>query len=321
MEPKFYNELWMHREMIRDKVRSSTYQEAIRKAVQPGDTVLDFGTGSGILAMFSVQAGAKKVYAVERTEVTAITRELIQANGMQDRIEIIEENMDDVKLPAKVDVITSEWMGGFGVDENLYHYVIKARDRWLVPEGRMVPATVTAFMAPTFDESMHAALAFFQSKPYGLNLNPIASRTANEVHNAMHHVTGTTLLAEPQVLWLSNGYTDTVETASGPWQAEQSFVMNKSGTLSALTAWFSSALHEDVTLTNAPDAPATHWGRTVMPLEQPIQVEAGTTIDVRFACSPKEHNLCETSWAVKYGNTDWQSHTGRQGCTASPGFH
>lgn len=321
MEPKFYHELWMHREMLRDEVRSSTYQMAIHKAVKPGDTVLDFGTGSGILAMFAAQAGARKVYAVERTEVTAITRELIAANNMQDRIEIIEEDMDAVQLPGKVDVITSEWMGGFGVDENLYHYVIKARDRWLADGGRMVPAQVTAFIAPAYDENMHATLSFFRASPYGINLDPIAVRTAKEVHNAMHHVKGKTLLAPPQILWHSDAYQDTAESAAGPWTAELSFTAAQSGIFTALTAWFSSVLHDSIMLTNAPDAPPTHWGRTVMPLTEPLQVEPGMTIDVRFACHPVDHNLCQTHWSVRANQSEWQEHSGFQGCTASPGFH
>lgn len=321
MEPKSYNELWMHREMLRDEVRSSTYQQAIRKAVRPGDTVLDFGTGSGILAMFSAQAGARKVYAVERTDVTAVTRELIAANHMQDIIEIIEEDMDNVQLPDPVNVITSEWMGGFGVDENLYHHVIQARDRWLAPGGRMVPAQVTAFLAPASDQSVDATLGFFRRQPYGINLDPIAIRTANEVHNAMHHVTGSTLLATPQPLWHSDAYTDTPETAAGPWTAELSFPITRSGTVSALSAWFSADLHGNTILTNGPDAPRTHWGRSVMPLLTPLPVTAGMTLHVRFACRPATHNLCHTEWSVSTDANQWQVHAGRQGCTASPGFH
>lgn len=321
MEPKSYNQLWMHREMLRDKIRCNAYKEAILKTVKPGNAVLDVGTGSGILAMFSVLAGAGKVYAVERTEVTEITRELITANGMGDRIEIIQSDIEEAQLPEKVDVITAEWMGGFGIDENLYHPVLQARDNWLKPGGHMIPATVTALLAPAFDESVDRSLAFWRSRPYGLDLSPIAERTANEVHNAMHHVTGTGLLSDPQRIWHSDALNDTLESAAGPWSVECSFTINRSGTLSAVTAWFESGLTEGVHLTNGPDAPATHWGRTVMPLNRPLVVEQGTVVQVRFICKPDGPNLCHNEWSIKVGDSEWQEHAGRQGCTASPGFH
>jgi protein arginine N-methyltransferase 1 len=42
--------------------------------------VLDVGTGSGILAIFSAMAGAKKVYAVEATDMAKNARKLVEAN-------------------------------------------------------------------------------------------------------------------------------------------------------------------------------------------------------------------------------------------------
>jgi len=43
-----------------------------------------------------------------------------------------------VELPERVDVIVSEWLGGYGVDENMFAPLLAARDRWLKPGGRMV---------------------------------------------------------------------------------------------------------------------------------------------------------------------------------------
>ena len=44
---------------------------------------------------------------------------MIARNGLSDRIEVIDGDVEDATLPEKVDVIVSEWMGGFGVDENM----------------------------------------------------------------------------------------------------------------------------------------------------------------------------------------------------------
>lgn len=42
--------------------------------------VLDVGTGSGILAIFAAKAGAKKVYAVEATDMAKHARKLVEHN-------------------------------------------------------------------------------------------------------------------------------------------------------------------------------------------------------------------------------------------------
>lgn len=63
--------------------------------------MLDVGTGSGILAIWSAQAGARKVYAVEATKMAEHARELIKANNVQDVVEVIEGSMEDVTLPEK----------------------------------------------------------------------------------------------------------------------------------------------------------------------------------------------------------------------------
>lgn len=57
--------------MLQDYVRTSTYQRAVLANSDDfrDKVVLDVGAGSGILSFFSVQAGAKRVYAVEASSM------------------------------------------------------------------------------------------------------------------------------------------------------------------------------------------------------------------------------------------------------------
>lgn len=64
-------------------------------------TVLDVGTGSGILAIWAAQAGARKVYAVEATKMSEHARALVKANDVQHVVEVIEGSMEDLTLPEK----------------------------------------------------------------------------------------------------------------------------------------------------------------------------------------------------------------------------
>ncbi|CAI5942973.1 unnamed protein product [Closterium sp. NIES-64] len=103
----------------------------------PAQVVLDVGTGSGILAIWAAQAGARRVYAVEATDMAQHATTLARANGVADRVTVLQESMEDVQLPEKVDVIISEWMGYFLVRESMLDSVLVARDRWLKPGGSL----------------------------------------------------------------------------------------------------------------------------------------------------------------------------------------
>ena len=140
-----YAEIEVHRTMICDRVRTDAFRRAIDAVVRPGDVVLDVGAGTGILSLFAARAGAARVYAVEQTTVAVLAQELAAANGVADIVHVIQGDIMDVELPEHVDVIVSEWLGGFGIDEGMLVPVITARDRWLKPGGTMIPRSVTAW--------------------------------------------------------------------------------------------------------------------------------------------------------------------------------
>ncbi|WJX85108.1 class I-like SAM-binding methyltransferase super [Trifolium repens] len=60
--------------MLSDRVRMDAYFNAVleNKHQFKDKVVLDVGAGSGILAIWSAQAGARKVYAVEATKMSEV---------------------------------------------------------------------------------------------------------------------------------------------------------------------------------------------------------------------------------------------------------
>ena len=66
-------------DMLSDTVRMDSYHSAIRdNALNFEDkVVLDVGSGTGILAVFAAQAGARKVYAVEATDAAKFAKRLV----------------------------------------------------------------------------------------------------------------------------------------------------------------------------------------------------------------------------------------------------
>jgi len=84
--------------MLMDDIRTNLYRDAILK--NPADfkdkIVMDVGTGSGILAIFAAQAGAKKVYAIEASSIYECTKILVEANGFGNIIEVINSTIEEI---------------------------------------------------------------------------------------------------------------------------------------------------------------------------------------------------------------------------------
>lgn len=113
-----YSHYGIHEEMLKDRVRTETYQAAIlqNKEIFKDKIVLDVGCGTGILSMFASQAGAKHVYGIDCSAIIDIAKILVEKNGFGDKITLIKGKVEEVVLPhgvQQVDIIVSEWMGYF----------------------------------------------------------------------------------------------------------------------------------------------------------------------------------------------------------------
>lgn len=306
-----YGQLTIHRELLRDRVRVEAFREAIFATVRPGDVVLDMGAGTGILSVFAAQAGARKVYAVEPARIVAIAEQLVARNGVADRVEVIHSEMASARLPEQVDVIVSEWIGWYGIDENLLAPLVMARDRWLKPSGTMVPQQVTAWLAPAWDEELDADIRLWRSRPYEVDTSAIAQSMSHEVLVGRDNVSAQHLLAESQRMWVTDTRTCSAEEARGSFGASLSFRAVREGPFSGLAAWFTAELSSGVVLTNAPEAADTSWGRAVFPLSRTLAIEEGTDIHAQLSCEPAGPGYSHVKWSVRVGGHSWEHHDTR----------
>ena len=305
-----YAEFEVHRSMIRDEVRTAAFQRAIEAVVRPGDAVLDVGAGSGILSLFAARAGAARVYAVEQTTIAVLAQELAAANGAADVVRVIQGDVMGIELPERVDVIVSEWLGGFGIDEGMLGPVIAARDRWLKPGGVMIPRSVTAWTALVHDRYLADAVAFLRQNPYGLELRDLVAKTVNEISysGGFRHLALGDRGSEPGRLWTTEANSIPLGLAEAPHEAETLLSVRERGRANALGLWFSAELAPGVPLSVGPGDPPTHWGMTTAPLRSPIELAPGTVVRARVRTALAKPAGTWTSWAIAMPGADWEEH-------------
>jgi SAM-dependent methyltransferase len=305
-----YAEFEVHRSMICDRVRTEAFQRAIDAVVKPGDVVLDIGAGSGILSVFAARAGARQVYAVERTTIAAFADELVAANGVANVVQVMQGDVTEIDLPEHVDVIVSEWLGGFGIDEGMLVPVIAARDRWLKPGGVMIPSSVTAWAALVHDRYLAETVQCLQGNPYGLRFDDLIEKTVNEIlySGTFRHLAGQDKRSDASRLWTTDALRIPLEQAQAPHEAETALAIRNNGTANALALWFSAQVGPGVLLSIGPGDPPTHWGMTTAPLRAPVPLTAGTSVRARVRTAPAQPVGTWTSWAVALPGTEWEHH-------------
>jgi predicted nicotinamide N-methyase len=112
-----------HFPMMNDGPRNAAYDEAIRR-VAPGRSVLDIGTGAGLLAMMAARAGARSVASCEAVPwIAAKAREVVAANGLADRIKLIAKRSTELQigtdLPERAEVLVTEVFSTSGINEHV----------------------------------------------------------------------------------------------------------------------------------------------------------------------------------------------------------
>ena len=89
----------------------------------PADVVV--GTGTGLMALLAVGAGATRVYAIG--EIIVLARQIARQNGLEDFISFIQGDSRHVELEERADLVVGELIGSLGLDEDIITIFCDAR--------------------------------------------------------------------------------------------------------------------------------------------------------------------------------------------------
>ena len=289
-------------DMLSDKVRMQAYRDAIFKTVKPGDVVIDLGAGTGILSIWAVQAGASKVYAIEKTNAIELAKEIARANHCLDKIEFLNENSADVELPERANVLISETLGSFGIDENTLQFTIDARQRFLFDDAKMIPQSLELFVAPIDDKKTYEKLDFWRHIP-DINFTPVFDLFSKKI--MVESVKPGGLLAKP----VSFGHLDFTTVSESGFQKRQYIPIEKPGFIHGVAGWFNVILCNGIEINTAPDQPQTHWKQAFFPFQNPIEVIAGDVLDWKVNVGAKKTDSDDTLIQYDYRCTQLKNET------------
>lgn len=285
-----------HELMLDDELRMTAFQAAIGEAVRPGDTVLDLGTGTGILARWALQAGAARVYGIDLNEkVLATATERLAEAGFADRFIPLAGLSFDLELPERVDIVISEIMGNLGDNENFSAILGDARERFLRPGGTMLPRLVDSFLVPVTAESAHAQLTGPGPEDAG---GPsafaalLAARGARDpfslYYDVILPVSGH--LSAPGLLRRYEPAGERTGAGRSPvsYDVPLAFTVQRDGVFTGFKGYFTARLSQTVALDISGDdiagrTTSDSWKHCYLPVERPVRVRRGDRIAMTFS--------------------------------------
>ncbi|ODV89558.1 hypothetical protein CANCADRAFT_54417 [Tortispora caseinolytica NRRL Y-17796] len=177
-----YSHTEIHETMIKDSVRTDGYRDFIyeNKDLFKNKVVLDVGCGTGILSMFCAKAGARKVYAVDNSQIIDQARAIVYENNLSEVINCIHGKIEDIDIGEQVDIIVSEWMGYGLLYEAMLDSVLVARDRFLKPDGILAPAETRLVITAVEDPEYLGDKINFWKDVYGFKMSAMEPKRYDE---------------------------------------------------------------------------------------------------------------------------------------------
>ncbi|MSU48141.1 MAG: methyltransferase domain-containing protein [Opitutus sp.] len=270
--------------MLADKQRMNFYHAAIARHVQPGDRVVDLGTGTGILAALAARRGAARVYAIDHSEILEHARTLAVANHVEN-VEFIATHSTAFTVDEPVDVILHEQMGDCLFDESMVANVTDLRDRMLKPGGLILPSCFEFFCEPVKLRDHRHVPFIWELDVHGYDYSSLERNRPQDP--GYYHLVSSDLnlldhfLGEPEPVLSIDLHT--LNEAEMPHEVTFSRTVVNAGRLDGYAVFFRARVDDDLYLGSSPlDAGrAPHWGFRILRTDR-ADFAVGDVIEVRL---------------------------------------
>lgn len=293
-----------HRTLIADRVRNAAFHDALARTIKRGETtVADIGAGTGLIGLLAAKLGAREVILYEAAEVAGVADATLKANKAR-ACHLMPCHSTEMEDPPRVDLVVSETLGNYALEENIVATLADAERRHLKDGGVIIPSRIRQFAVPVISDRLHRELTVWDEVGFNLDLSAARDMSLNNVY--VRTLAPDDLLENGRAAKVWDEVTLGTDKR-GTRKGEVSWTLDAPQTIYGFAYWWEAELIPGVTLSTAPDAPSTHWEQLYFPLLKPMAVGAGESVLVTLRSKSSEAEGTHLGWTAVHFDKDGAS--------------
>ncbi len=200
-----------------------------------------------------------------------------------------------VELPEPADLVVCDQVGFFGFEAGILDAFGDARERFLKPQGKLIPERIRLRLAAVESVSDWRRIDGWRAANVDPDFHWLRKFTVNSTHTTQ--LARGQVLCAPVLLGDIDLYRDNPDFFS--WSADLRIL--RDGVMHGVAGWFECELAEDVWMTNSPlaDQPIRQ-PQSLMPIDEPMPVHEGDEVKVNVMARPFDRLV---SWRVEFPRT------------------
>ncbi|WP_414463515.1 50S ribosomal protein L11 methyltransferase [Hyphomicrobium sp. DY-1] len=288
-----------HRTLIADRVRNEAFFAALKAGIIPGKSVVaDIGAGTGLLGLMASKLGAKEVFLFETAEVAGVAAAVLKANKAK-RCHLIPCHSTEFQDRLAVDIVVSETLGNYALEENIIATLADARQRFLKPGGTVIPDHIIQYVAPVVTPRIDAELRAWDRVGHGLDLSVAQTMSLNNAY--VRALQPAEILDGCRSAMVWDEVDLTTETKSKR-RGEAEWRLPRPAKIYGFATWWKVELVPGIGFSTGPLSPRTHWEQLYFPLSAPMDADASDLIAIDLRSSSSEEAGTHLAWTAIHKN-------------------